>query len=280
MKCPVCGGKTGRFLVKNEIMVNRCLNCGLAFAVGNFQNVETVYDKAYYDRYESYFQWNPEVETVHNRRLSSIEKHIELKGKLLDVGCATGHFLKIARERGWEVKGVEISAFSVDQARKQYRLDVQTGTLETVNLPDNFFDVVTMWDVLEHLPDPMKTITEARQILKKGGVLALSTVNIASLNAWLQKEKWRYLYPPEHLFYFTPKSLKKILHDYKFSNLSFKTHFALHAVIESIQNEKNKQDKMLNFAQEYLKPLKKIRDGLLKIYPFGDIIEVIARKLN
>ena len=178
------------------------------------------------------------------------------------------------------MKGVEISAFSVDQARKQYRLDVQTGTLETVNLPDNFFDVVTMWDVLEHLPDPMKTITEARQILKKGGVLALSTVNIASLNAWLQKEKWRYLYPPEHLFYFTPKSLKKILHDYKFSNLSFKTHFALHAVIESIQNEKNKQDKMLNFAQEYLKPLKKIRDGLLKIYPFGDIIEVIARKLN
>jgi len=198
--------------------------------------------------------------------------------RILDVGCGTGHFLKVAQDRGWEVAGIEISSFSADQARSRHGLNVETGTLESVHPQDNFFDIVTMWDVLEHLPEPLKTLNEISRILKEGGIFSFSTINIASLNAWLQKEKWRYLIPPEHLFYFTPGSLKKILHDKKFSILSFRTHFALHAAIESIQNEKSKQDKALNFARKYLKPLRIIRDGLIKIYPFGDIIEVTAQK--
>lgn len=279
MNCPFCGGKASYFLTKNNIPVYRCRECGLAFAVGEFPRLDSIYDANYYKHHANrYLKMTPAEEAIHNRRLHAMNSHIASPGKLLDVGCATGHFLHLATQQGWEVSGLELSQFSAEQARKQYGLDVQIGTLETHRFPESFFEAITMWDVLEHVPDPVKTFAEVSRILKPGGIFAFSTVNIASINARLQKEKWRYLDPPEHLYYFTPGVLKKMLKDTGFSICYRKSIYALHAALESMGTDQARQEKFFHFAKKYLKPFKRVRDALLWLFPLGDVIEVIARE--
>jgi len=143
-------------------------------------------------------------------------------GKLLDVGCATGIFLDLARKRGWNVKGVELSKWASDCARNEFHLDVFTGTLQEASLPEKNYDVVTAWDILEHLLDPASFLREASKVLKPGGTLLLNTIGYRSLLNYLGHAIYKmsfgtityplyHLYGIHHLFYFSNKSLRSLI---------------------------------------------------------------------
>jgi len=137
---------------------------------------------------------------------------------LLDVGCYTGVFVEIAAQHGWEAWGVEPSCWGVEQARAQ-GLHVVQGTLDTTDLPEAYFDVVTMWDVIEHVTDPHGTLQQAYRLLKPGGLAVVHTIDIESLFARLMGARWPWLMEM-HIYYFSRRTLRTMLQQCGFEVLS------------------------------------------------------------
>ena len=130
--------------------------------------------------------------------------------KLVEVGAHVGLFLAVAQERGWDAVGVEPSRWAVETGRQRYGVDLRVGDLQSLHLPDASVDAVATWDVLEHFSDPLGELREMRRILKPGGILALTTINIASPHARLVRGRWPWLMRM-HLYYFTPDTLGKMI---------------------------------------------------------------------
>jgi SAM-dependent methyltransferase len=139
-------------------------------------------------------------------RLRLIERH-QGKGRLLDVGCAAGFFLDEAQHRGWLAEGAELSAEMSDYARSQLGLTVHMVPFDEFECEDSSFDVITMWDYLEHSIDPVGDLERAAALLKPRGVLAVSTGDVASLAARISGRRWHLLTPRHHNFFFTRGSL-------------------------------------------------------------------------
>jgi len=132
--------------------------------------------------------------------------------RLLDLGCATGNFLHMMqRSSQWQVKGVDPSPEATRYARERRGLDVFTGELTEARYPDGYFDVVTLWQVIEHLHDPKGTLSEIRRILKPGGLLLISTPNLQSWDARLFGRYWAGLDAPRHLYVFSSQTLGRLL---------------------------------------------------------------------
>jgi SAM-dependent methyltransferase len=131
--------------------------------------------------------------------------------RLLDVGCGTGLFLHLAQERGLDVEGIELSPSAVAYARENYGLQVQEGTLASATLPESSFHVVTMWHVLEHLPDPVAALRAIERALVPGGLLLVGVPNVASVEARLFGRRWFSLDAPRHLVHFAPETLGQAL---------------------------------------------------------------------
>ena len=129
-------------------------------------------------------------------------------GRMLEVGCSWGFFLEAARNRGWQVGGVELSDSAAIWAKERLGLNVTCGTIE--DSPFNgeaAFDVVVAWHVIEHVREPMDFLKIARERLRPGGLLALRTPNIRSLPARINGWAWQWVGAPAHLSLFSPKSL-------------------------------------------------------------------------
>jgi len=137
---------------------------------------------------------------------------------LLDVGCHIGVFVEIAARHGWNAWGVEPSHWAVEQAQAR-RLHVVQGTLETADLPEAYFDVVTMWDVIEHVTDPLGTLQQACRLLKPDGLVVVHTIDIDSLFARLMGARWPWLMEM-HIYYFSRRTLRAMLEKCGFRVLS------------------------------------------------------------
>ncbi|MFN2108337.1 MAG: class I SAM-dependent methyltransferase [Anaerolineae bacterium] len=129
--------------------------------------------------------------------------------RLLDVGAHTGVFVDIATRHGWDAWGIEPSTWAVEQARAQ-GLQMHLGTLENATFPAGHFSVVTMWDVIEHVPDPFRTLQAAWRALEPGGLLVVHTMDIDSLFSRLMGRHWPW-YMEMHLFYFSRRTLSAML---------------------------------------------------------------------
>jgi len=133
-------------------------------------------------------------------------------GRVLDVGCAAGFFLKVMHAKGWQTTGLEISQPMVDYAREQLLLpDMRRGDLLSADLPPASFDVITLWDVIEHLERPDLHLARARELLKDDGVLLLETQDVSSRFARLMGKRWQHYKHEEHLYHFHPESLGRLL---------------------------------------------------------------------
>lgn len=143
-------------------------------------------------------------------------------GKLLDVGCGTGLFLAgRGHDPNWELYGVEINENAARVARDQHQLKVRGGTLEQAAYDTGFFDVVTLWDVLEHLHDPLASLREIHRILKPDGVILVRSPNLRSWDAFLFGRYWAGWDAPRHLFVFEPCTLTRMLGTVGFSVMDF-----------------------------------------------------------
>ena len=121
------------------------------------------------------------------------------KGRLLDVGCGNGENVAYLQKLGWQVTGVEPDPEAANLARDRFGLEVRTGSLEEAGFPAEYYDAITMAHVVEHLADPIGTLTECWRVLKPGGRLIIITPNTESLGHRIFGEAWLYLDPPRHL---------------------------------------------------------------------------------
>ncbi len=155
------------------------------------------------------------------------------QGRLLDVGCGSGEWLLAMRRRGWTVEGLDFDEGAVKVARQE-GLKVESGSLEDQNYPDDYFDAVTLNHVIEHVPDPVRTLAVCRRILKPDGKLVLFTPNNASLGHRLFKEYWRGLEPPRHLHIFSMKSMRQALVQAGFQDVTLLPFIVTSVIYDSL----------------------------------------------
>ncbi len=219
--CPLCASE-GFDLVydDNPSRIVRCQSCHLVFF--NPQPSEAFLDQ-YYSSASGYI---PSIEeTLRNFErdpssakqeaysiLDQILRHFpgQSPGRILDVGAAYGFFLLSAKERGFEPFGLEVSSVTSRYA-VEHGIDVQHSSLLKANFQNEFFDAITMNNVLEHTLSPVSQLVRARELLKPGGVIYISVPNFDSLVSQVDNFYWKWKAWPNHLFYFTPNTLRKIL---------------------------------------------------------------------
>jgi SAM-dependent methyltransferase len=144
-------------------------------------------------------------------------------GRLLDIGTGSGAFLHVARERGWQVEGCEPNRWLCEWALGHYGLAIRPGTVFEQNYPSHAYDVVSLWDVLEHTPDPKREIQEAGRLLKPGGLLVVNYPDIGSWIARLMGARWVFLLDV-HLYYFTRATIRRLLEGMGFAIVTVAPH--------------------------------------------------------
>lgn len=203
--------------------VVKCKNCGLIY--NNPRIKEEIILKGYSEgaNIEHVGQAKGR-EITFAKQLKLINKYKPNKGKILDIGTAGGSFLYVAKKDGWDVHGVEPNKWMAEWGKEHYGIPIKPGDIFANKFPDKTFDVVTLWDVLEHVPDPTKTLNEINRILKPKGILVVNYPDIGSWIARILKRKWMLLLSI-HLYYFTPKTIKSILNKNGFKTLKIKPHW-------------------------------------------------------
>ena len=134
-------------------------------------------------------------------------------GRLLDVGAGVGLFVREAQDAGFAAEGIELSAQAVDLGRQSLGVRLTSGDLLDLPMPADAFDIVTLWHVLEHLPNPKASLEKIFQILRKSGALIIAVPNAGSLQARVFRSRWFHLDVPRHLFHYTRTSLTGVLRD-------------------------------------------------------------------
>lgn len=216
-KCNLCkSSDSEKLFEKDGYSIVKCSSCSLIYVGENITDAELkeLYGEKYYksddDRlFSDYMAEEPARLASAESRITKLREFFPFEGKLLDVGCAAGFFLE-ASKKYYDVYGVEFSEYSSSYARDRFELNVFTGSLEEATFPANEFDIITMWDVIEHVIDPKLLLTEAARILKPGGMILIATGDVDSIHARLSKRGWGLFSPPWHLYFFSRKSLSSL----------------------------------------------------------------------
>lgn len=158
---------------------------------------------------------------------SILDENIPPHSRVLDVGCAFGYFLKLCDEYGLETYGLDISEYALEKAKtitkaKLYLHDVNDGLRIFQN---EFFDLITMFDVIEHVENPYTFLIESRRVLKSGGKLIITTPNLNAITRFWKKDKWYGYIDDSHLYLFTPTSLRSLVERAGFKTMKLETPF-------------------------------------------------------
>jgi 2-polyprenyl-3-methyl-5-hydroxy-6-metoxy-1,4-benzoquinol methylase len=224
MPCNVCESRDLREMFRIDgFRFARCRDCGHLYVTDNVteEALQVAYDNKYYvageggigdsKGYSNYLDNADVREAQFRERLQLLTNFAQMPGRLLDYGCAVGLFVKVAKEAGWNARGYERSPWAAEYGRARFGVDITVADGEVDPFERNAFDVVTLWDVLEHLKDPSGVLGLVNHWLTPGGFLALNTVNSSSLGARIAGASWRHLVPPQHLQFFSKESLLRLL---------------------------------------------------------------------
>ena len=223
MQCVICNSKRLTHAMDCKgYRLFRCLDCSHIFVVDGASS-DIDYDAAYYaapdkssENATGYTDYLGNLErriAGFRARIKQIETVTGRRGKLLDYGCAVGACVKAAKDAGWDAVGYERSAWAADWGRRELGVEIVDGDVLGEAFAPKSFDVVTLWDVIEHVDKPREIFEFVTRVLKPGGLIAMNTVNASSLGARLANKRWRHLAPPYHLNYFTRASLTRLVAD-------------------------------------------------------------------
>lgn len=215
--CPACTDTTVHRMLfsKNSCDILQCRACGLGRAECRSFDVRSYYTEDYFvgahaDGYVDY-RGSEQVLRREFARTVQFIRRLRGSGRLLEIGCAYGFFLEEARSF-YDVAGIEIADNAVAFCRAR-GLRVINGVAEESTLGQlGAFDVIVLLDVIEHLQDPRSTLALCRRYLNPGGIIVISTGDFASFYARLAGRNWRLMTPPQHLWFFTPQSMRRLSH--------------------------------------------------------------------
>jgi SAM-dependent methyltransferase len=213
--CNICGShETRQVLQKWSYSLVQCVECGLVYTNPRAFRIEAddYFENAYLSTIEKDGRLDPGIELyVYADIIYNLNNRVAL-GKLLDVGCAMGHFLEFARRYGWDVEGVECSPYAARYGAERFGLKVHpVCVLSDAHLQPDSYTCCVMVEVVEHLPDPRETLNEIWRVLQPGGIVYLTTPNFASYRSLMLREDWHAVIPIGHLYYFDSASLGKLL---------------------------------------------------------------------
>ncbi len=225
--CPLCGNENSKLLYKRPLwVILQCKSCKLVRVQTNPNNHSEIQsagfaDEALGDRYmQEVFIKNQKFWLDYwHCQIERLEPFILTKHpRLLDIGCAMGHFMLAAREEGWDTVGVELSTKQASFARTNFNLEVFGTMIEDANFPAHSFDVITLWSVIEHVHDPKAVMTIVNKLIKPEGVVVVKTPNQDSLITLLAH--WSYffsagryflpVYSDDHLYRFSEETLRRL----------------------------------------------------------------------
>ena len=224
LACNLCGGVEHRHLFrKRDFELVRCTSCGLAFVanppradqVAGLYSAAADYHGALLDPTDPGFA---AMRRIARQHVTMLRRSVRAPQglRLLDIGCSSGLFLDEARAEGFEVFGAELSADTAAFARRHFGLDVHPGDWRAAGHEDGSFDVITLFDVIEHVSDPLGELRAVRRLLKPGGLLLQSTPNIDGLFPRLsyrladRLDYWPHPEPPHHLYQFSDHTLTEM----------------------------------------------------------------------
>jgi predicted TPR repeat methyltransferase len=212
--CIVCGGSSHALYSEGVV---KCKACGFAFADVDLTEAELfkLYHRGYFfgEEYSNYLADQTAIQKNFKLRLEELKKHLNPSRhkRLLEIGSAYGFFLLLARDCFESVQGIDITEDGVRYCTERLGLNVMKSDLLQTDLGDQKFDVVCLWDTIEHLANPHLYIQWISQHTDSGALLALTTGDIESLNARVKKKNWRLLHPPTHLQYFSRRTIELLL---------------------------------------------------------------------
>jgi SAM-dependent methyltransferase len=211
-KCILCGStKYDNFYKLNSYSLVRCSSCSLIRVSPTHDEQErekisqSIYSSS--DYRERYFKDKRFFKRWFNAKLKIIERHKQEKGKILDIGCSYGFCLEVAEKRGWDVYGIEINPITGGYAKDKFGDKVFIGKIENSCFETDSFDVIALWDVVEHVVDPVKFLQTMKRYLKQSGIICIQVPNIDSYISKIKNKNWDWLTPGDHLYFFSPETL-------------------------------------------------------------------------
>ncbi len=215
--CPLCGsGQKVRVVMESSLRY--CRHCGVVF---NTAHSPGGYDSSYFlDDYQRQYgkTYAEDFNWIYNRGLQRINDIITFSGKkevkglrLLDVGCALGFFLKAARDKGFDVEGIEISPYAVKYCKNTYGFTVHNLPFEEFYHHGSNFDVITAWYVIEHSITPVAVMRKIYTMLPSGGVMACAMPSLRGPMFHLHRDEWITTHPKDHYIDFSPGSITRVL---------------------------------------------------------------------
>lgn len=212
VRCNLCGADEATLWgIKDDIRIVRCRHCGLVYCNPRPDNDEL--QRYYSDSYftEGHYQGDEKRQRMYEIEIDEIIENVRDRGRFLDVGCAVGKFLHTLPDN-FEKWGTEFSEAAAGTGRKKFDLNIITGQIRNIELPEKYFDIVQMRGVLEHSQDPFEDLLKINTVMKDDGVLRISQLpNIDSICGKFFRTRFNQVKPGEHLYYFTPSTIKAML---------------------------------------------------------------------
>ncbi len=232
-RCILCDSPDRSILFQQgEWSVYRCSGCGLGFLDPrpSPDELNELYRSGYFD---SHYDEGLKIDSPEMDRRLSQEKHrirffrrSKKTGRILDIGCGMGYFLRACRLAGYEAEGLDISSDSAAYVRGTLGIPVTVGTVDDVDYPPESFDVITMWHFLEHAREPVKYLQKAHCWLKPDGILVVDVPNYEGTDAKKMWDNWAGWSLPYHFYHFTPDTQRRLLAKYGFDTVRDKNYLS------------------------------------------------------
>ncbi|TAD99071.1 MAG: methyltransferase domain-containing protein [Bacteroidetes bacterium] len=281
-KCLVCQHNNFSVMQNYEhAFLQKCNSCGFVFCSKIPTQSELI---AHYNGYSRQDDISPITIKRYEELLENFEKYRKTN-RIIDIGCGNGHFLKVAQKKGWQVYGTEFTDEAIKKCEEK-NIQMQQGILNPANYEADFFDIITSFEVLEHINNPIEEVKNFKQILRKNGLIYLTTPNFDSLSRLYLKQSWTVIEYPEHLSYYTVKTLKQLFENQGFKTKKISTtgisigRIQQDATQEKTEEFRQKDEKLRQKTEKnpLLQIAKNSINALLDMFNKGDTLKVFFEK--
>ncbi|MCM8796419.1 MAG: class I SAM-dependent methyltransferase [Candidatus Omnitrophica bacterium] len=283
-RCALCGCSQINILYNLPAFnIMKCERCNFMFndKWDSFSEETTMATREKTDALNSQRDFEAEKEVYRDRFLRELAEISRLKktGRLLDIGCACGYFLRVAQDTGWQAYGIDIDKNAVEYGRNKYALNLKYGVLNYGQYPEKYFDVVTLFHALEHMPDFEKVISIIKTILKDNGLLVIDVPNVNDLRRRLFGRDWP-MFRQEHLWYFSKHTLQLLLERYGFKIIKTRLHGGSNIAFKLDKVTHRAATEFIAKHFRYIRHFKHIFRRIYNLLGFNEDILVYAKNIN